>query len=126
MTFASLPAAWHHVKSNRLRALAVSTAKRSQFIPDMPTVAEAGVPGFEASTWWGLFAQGKTPKEIVARINAEIQKIIVADDIKARLTAEGAQPVLGMSPEAFNTLIRNEIVMWRAIVKERKIQGGDS
>jgi tripartite-type tricarboxylate transporter receptor subunit TctC len=123
MTFASLPAAWHHVKSNRLRALAVTTAKRSQFVPALPTVAEAGVAGFEASTWWGLFAQGRTPKEIVAKINAEIQKIIVADDINARLTAEGAQPVLGMSPEAFNTLIRNEIVMWRAIAKERKIQG---
>ena len=123
MIFASLPAAWHHVKSNRLRALAVTTAKRSEFIPDMPTVNEAGVPGFEASTWWGLFAQGRTPKEIVARINAEIQKIIVAEDIKVRLTAEGAQPVLGMSSDAFNTLIRNEIAMWRTIAKERKIQG---
>ena len=91
MIFASLPAAWHHVKSNRLRALGVTTAKRSEFLPDMPTVAEAGVPGFEASTWWGLFAQGKTPKDTIAKINAEIQKIIVADDIKARLSSEGAQ-----------------------------------
>ena len=123
MIFASLPAARHHVKSNRLRALAVTTAKRSEFVPDMPTVAEAGVPGFEASTWWGLFAQGRTPKEIVAKINGEIQKIIMADDINSRLTAEGAQAVLGMSPDAFNTLVRNEIAMWRAIAKERKIQG---
>lgn len=123
MIFASLPAAWHHVKANRLRALAVTTGTRSQFVPELPTVRESGVPGFEASTWWGLFAQGRTPKEIVAKINAEIQKIIVADDIKARLTAEGAQAVLGMTPDAFNTLIRNEIAMWRAIVKERKIQG---
>jgi tripartite-type tricarboxylate transporter receptor subunit TctC len=121
--FTSLPAAWHHVKANRLRALAVTTAKRSQFVPEMPTISEAGVPGFDASTWWGLFAQGRTPKETVAKINAEIQKIIVADDIKARLTAEGAQPVTGMSPDAFNALIRNEIVMWRAIAKERRIQG---
>ena len=121
--FASLPAAWHHVKSDRLRALAVTTAKRSPFVPEMPTISEAGVPGFDASTWWGLFAQGRTPKETIAKINAEIQKIIVADDIKAKLSAEGAQPVTGMSPDAFNALIRNEIVMWRAIAKERKIQG---
>ncbi len=123
MTFASLPAAWHHIKSNRLRALAVTTAKRSAFVPEMPTVAEAGVPGFEASTWWGLFAQGKTPKDLVVKINSEIQKIIVADDIRTRLTAEGAQPVVGMTPDAFNMRVRNEIAMWRAIAKERKIQG---
>ena len=123
MIFASLPAAWHHVKANRLRALAVTTAKRSEFIPQMPTVMEAGVPGFEASTWWGLFAQGRTPKEVVTKINGEIQKIIVADDIKGRLTAEGAQAVLGMSPDAFNALLRREIEMWRAIAKERNLQG---
>ena len=121
--FASLPAAWHHVKSDRLRALAVTTGKRSQFVPEMPTISEAGVPGFDASTWWGLFAQGRTPKDTVAKINAEIQKIVVADDIKAKLNAEGAQPVTGMSPDAFNALIRNEIAAWRAIAKERKIQG---
>jgi tripartite-type tricarboxylate transporter receptor subunit TctC len=123
MMFASLPAAWHHVKSNRLRALGVTTAKRSQFMPELPTIAEAGVPGFEASTWWGLFAQGRTPRETVAKINAEIQKIVVADDIKARLNAEGAQPVTGMTSDAFNALIRKEIAAWRAIAKERKIQG---
>jgi tripartite-type tricarboxylate transporter receptor subunit TctC len=124
MMFASLPAAWHHVKANRLRALGVTTATRSPFVPEIPTIAEAGVPGFEASTWWGLFAHGRTPKETVAKINAEVQKIIVADDIKARLTAEGAQAVTGMTPDAFNALIRKEIDMWRAIAKERKIQGG--
>ncbi|HEX2829595.1 MAG TPA: tripartite tricarboxylate transporter substrate binding protein [Burkholderiales bacterium] len=123
MMFASLPAAWHHVKSNRLRALGVTTAKRSQFMPGLPTIAEAGVPGFEASTWWGLFAQGRTPKETVAKINAEIQKIVVADDIKTRLNAEGAQPVSGMTSDAFNALLRQEIASWRAIAKERKIQG---
>ena len=121
--FSSLPSAWHHVKSGRLRALAVTAAKRSEFVPDLPTLPEAGVSGFEASTWWGLLVQGRTPKELVARINGEIQKIIVSDEIRARLTAEGAQPVVGMSPDAFNKLIRSEIATWRAIAKERKIQG---
>ena len=123
MMFVSLPAAWHHVKVGRLRSLGVTTAKRSQFVPEMPTLAEAGVPGFDASTWWGLFAQGKTPKETVAKVNADVQKIIVADDIKAKLNAEGAQPVTGMTPEAFNALLRQEIASWRAVAKERRIQG---
>lgn len=123
MIFSSLPAAWHHVKANRLRALAVTTVKRSEFIPDLPTVAESGVPGFDASTWWGMFTQGKTPREIVAKLNGEIQKIVIADDVKARLTSEGARAVLGMTPDAFNILIKNEIAMWRKIAKERNITG---
>jgi tripartite-type tricarboxylate transporter receptor subunit TctC len=119
--FASTPAAGHHVKANRLRALAVTTSERSGFMPDLPTVAEAGVPRFEASTWWGLFVQGKTPRELVGRLNGEIRKVLVADDIKARVTAEGAQVVLGLTPDEFNTLVKSEIERWRQIVKERNI-----
>lgn len=120
---AQMIGAEHLAKANRLRALAVTTGKRSEFLPELPTIAEAGVPGFDASTWWGLFAQGKTPREIVSRLNGELQKIVVADDVKARLSAEGAQAVLGMTPDAFNTLVRNEIAMWRRIAKERNIKG---
>lgn len=123
MAFASLPAAWHHAKSGRLRALAVSTAKRSDFVPELPTVAEAGVPGFDASTWWGVFTQGRTPKDVIAKLNGEIQKIVVAEDVKAKLAADGAQPLVGMTPEAFNALIKNEIAMWRRIAAERNIKG---
>ena len=122
--FASLPAAWHHVKANRLRALAATTARRSEFIPDLPTVSESGVPGFDASTWWGMFVQGKTPRAIVIRLNDELQKIVVASDVKARLTGEGAEAVLGMTPDAFNDLLKKEIATWRRIAKERNIAGG--
>jgi tripartite-type tricarboxylate transporter receptor subunit TctC len=122
MIIASLPAAWHHAKAHRLRALAVTTAKRSEFVPHLPTIAEAAVPGFDASTWWGLFVTGRTPREIVTKLNAEIQKILIADDVKARLSAEGAQAVLGMTPDAFNTIIKNEIAMWRKIATERNIK----
>jgi tripartite-type tricarboxylate transporter receptor subunit TctC len=122
MIIASLPAAWHHAKANRLRALAVTTGKRSEFVPHLPTIAEAGVPGFDASTWWGMFVTGKTPKEIVAKLNAEIQNILTAEDVKSRLSAEGAQAVLGMTPDAFNTTIKNEIAMWRKIATERNIK----
>lgn len=123
MAFGSLPAAWAQVEAGRLRALAVTTGKRSDLVPKLPTIAESGLPGFDASTWWGLFAQGKTPKDIVARINAEVQKIVVSDEVKARLTAEGAQAVTGMTPEAFAALIRNEIAMWRRVAQERGLKG---
>ena len=82
------------------------------------------MPGFEASTWWGLFVQGKTPRELVGKLNGEIQKVLVADDIKARVTAEGAQVVLGMTPDEFNALVKSEIERWRQIVKERTITVG--
>jgi tripartite-type tricarboxylate transporter receptor subunit TctC len=122
--FASLPAAWHHVKAGRLRALGATAARRSEFIPDVPTVSESGVPGFDASTWWGMFVQGKTPWAIVVRLNDELQKIVVASDVKARLAAEGAEAVLGMTPEAFNDLLKKEIATWRRIAKERNITSG--
>jgi tripartite-type tricarboxylate transporter receptor subunit TctC len=123
LAFGSLPAAWAQVEAGRLRALAVTTGKRSELVPKLPTIAESGLPGFDASTWWGLFAQGKTPKDIIARLNAEVQKIVVSDEVKARLSAEGAQAVTGMTPEAFATLIRNEIAMWRRVAQERGLKG---
>lgn len=123
LAFGSLPAAWAQVEAGRLRALAVTTGKRSELVPQLPTIAESGLPGFDASTWWGLFAQGKTPKDIIARLNAEVQRIVVSDEVKARLSAEGAQAVTGMSPEAFAALIRNEIAMWRRVAQERGLKG---
>ena len=121
--FGSLPAAWAQVEAGRLRALAVTTGERSELVPKLPTLAEAGLDGIDVSTWWGLFAPGKTPKDIVARLNAEVQKIVVTDEVKARLTAEGAQAVTGMTSEAFGALIRNEIAMWRRIAQERGLKG---
>ncbi len=122
MLITSLPAAWSQVKANRLRALAVTSAKRSAFVPELPTVAEAGVPGYEAGTWLGMFAPAKTPRDIVARLSGEIQKILAAEDVKSRLTAEGVEPVLLMSPEAFSAIVKNEIAKWSKVVKERNIK----
>lgn len=123
MAFGSLPAAWAQVEAGRLRALAVTTGKRSALVPQLPTFAESGLTGFDVSTWWALFAPGKTPKEIVARLNAEVQKIVVSDEVKSRLSAEGAQAVTGMTPEAFAALIRNEIATWRKVAIERNLKG---
>ena len=120
--FASTPSSATMVKANRLRALAVTTAKRSSFMPELPTIAEAGVPGYDVATWWGVLAPGKTPAAIVNRLNDELRKIVATDDAKARIVADGAEPVLDMSAEQFNALLRNDIAKWRRIVKERNIQ----
>jgi tripartite-type tricarboxylate transporter receptor subunit TctC len=118
----SLPSGGPQVKANRLRALAVSTAERSAFVPDLPTMAEAGVPGYDVSTWWGIYTRGKTPGEIVNRLNREIQQILATDEIKAKLATEGAEPVLGMSADAFSALTRAEIAKWSKIAKARNIR----
>lgn len=118
----SLPSVLPQVKAGRLRPLAVTTSQRSPFVPELPTVAESGVPGYEGRQWWGLFAPGKTPRPVIGKINSEIRAILATDDVKTRLAAEGAQPVLTMTPEEFNVIVRNEIEKWRRIVKEIKLQ----
>jgi tripartite-type tricarboxylate transporter receptor subunit TctC len=115
--FGSLPSVLPQVKAKRLRALAVTTAKRSPFVPELPTLAEAGVPGYEARQWWGLFAPGKTPRSIIDRVNAEVQKILAADDVKARLADEGAVPVR-TTAEEFSNIVRNDITKWQKVAKE--------
>ena len=122
MLFASMPAAAPQVKANRLRALAVSTATRSPFMPELPSIAEAGVPGYDAGTWWGVLAQAKTPRNLVARLNGEINKILAAEDVKARLAAEGAEPVPGISAEKFSAMLKTEIANWSKIVKDLNIK----
>ena len=123
VVFMSLPSVWPQVKNNRLRAIAVTTAKRSSFVPDLPTVAEAGVPGYEAGQWWGVLAPAKVPSAIIGKLNSEFNTILSADEMKSRLATEGAEPVL-MSPEAFNGFVRNEIAKFRKTVKERNIKPG--
>lgn len=117
----SLPSVYPQVKAGRLRALAVTTAKRSAFVPELPTVAEAGIPGFEARQWWGMFAPGKTPKSAIAKLNGEIHRILAADDVKARLADEGAVPVV-TSPEAFSAFVKSEIAKWKKVAQELNIQ----
>ena len=76
------------VKAGRLRALAVTSARRSAFVPELPTVAEAGVPGYEARQWWGLLAPGKTPPAVIGKLNGELQQILALEDVKARLATK--------------------------------------
>lgn len=110
-----------HVRTGRLRALGVTGPNRAAAMPDLPTVAEAGVPGYEAAVWNGLLAPADTPKEIIARLHKEVTAVLLTQDIKERLAREGAEVVAG-SPEEFSSHIRAEISKWAKVVKSAGIQ----
>lgn len=115
--FGSMPAALPHVKNGKLRALAVTSAKRSRAAPELPTVAESGFPGFAADTWIGVLAPAGTPGPIVVRLNREIVKILQQPELEEKLSAQGAEPVTN-SPEQFAAYIKSEIRKWAKVVKE--------
>ena len=110
-----------HVKAGKLRALAVASSKRAESLPDTPTAAEAGVPGFEVSSWQAVFAPAGTPKEIVRRLNAEIARIMQTPDIRARMAELGFEPA-GGPPEELAELQRTDITKWAKVVKEAGIK----
>ncbi|MDM0115727.1 tripartite tricarboxylate transporter substrate binding protein [Variovorax sp. J22R133] len=112
----SLPSAMSQIKSGKLRALAVTSAKRSSSMPDVPTVAELGYKDFDVSTWYGLFVPAGTPKEVITTVNAEVNKLLATPEMKAAIIAQGAEPQ-GMTPEQFGTLLKKEYLQWRDIVK---------
>jgi tripartite-type tricarboxylate transporter receptor subunit TctC len=113
---ASMPPVVPHIKSGRLKALAISSLTRVAALPDVPTVTEAGFPGFEERSWVGFFAPAKTPAAIVKKLNGEINPILDLADVKARLDAMGLETQPG-SPEAFAAYLRSEVAKWAKIVK---------
>jgi tripartite-type tricarboxylate transporter receptor subunit TctC len=113
----SLPATLPHVRSQRLRPVAITSLKRSTIVPDMPTVAESGYPRFEANTWYGLFAPGGTPPAIVDRLNAEFVKVIGTPEFKAWLMKQGAEAVTS-TPDDFAAFVRSEIALYGVLVKK--------
>jgi tripartite-type tricarboxylate transporter receptor subunit TctC len=113
--------ALQHIKAGKLRALAVTSAKRSDVLPDVPTLAETGVAGYESVQWYGVLAPAGTARAIVDRLNAEIVRALRAPDVRERLAADGAEPV-GNSPEAFAAFIRAEIAKWAKVAKAAGIQ----
>jgi tripartite-type tricarboxylate transporter receptor subunit TctC len=114
--FVSLPAALPHVKAGKLRALGVTAAKRSDVAPDVPTIAEAGVPGYEVENWYGVLAPAGTPKEIVNKLNAEILKLLKTKEVKELLDNQGFE-ILQSSPEQFAAFNKTELVKWAKLVK---------
>jgi tripartite-type tricarboxylate transporter receptor subunit TctC len=120
-TFTGIPALLPHIKSGRLRALAVSSTARLPSLPDVPTVAESGFPGFEADQWYGVVAPAGTPAELVTRLNAEINKALALPEVARQLAAEGAEGRPG-TPQVFGALIAREIPRWREVVRVGRIK----
>jgi tripartite-type tricarboxylate transporter receptor subunit TctC len=114
--FDNLANAMPQVKAGKLKALAVTTAERSKLAPELPTMAEAGLAGFDISTWFGLLAPAGTPKDVIAQWNAEVTKILNSLDMRERLTAQGAEPA-PTTPEQFAAFIQSEIPKYARIVK---------
>ena len=121
MTFASILSGHPHVRSGKLRALAVTGGKRSPAVPQLPTMIEAGVKGYESATWYGLLAPAGTPPDIVAKLNAEVVAILKQPETHERLSKEGADPV-GNTPAEFGKFIQSEIEKWRKVIKTAGIQ----
>jgi len=120
-TFTGAPAVIAHVKSGRLRALAVSSRTRVAALPDVPTVAESGYPDFEADQWYGLVAPVGTPATLVARVNAEVNKALALPEVARQLALEGALAT-PTTPEAFGALIAREIPRWREVVRAGNVK----
>ena len=121
LTFGSLPATMGQAKAGRVRALGVSTSKRSQAWPDLPTLAESGAPGFEMTSWYGFFGPSALPKDLVARIHADIGRIAAQPEFQERLLREGAEHE-AMTLERFAQFIRTESARWAKIIRERDIR----
>jgi len=121
MLFSGVPALLPHIKSGRLRAIAIGSLKRFPALPDVPTIDASGLKGYEATTWFGLMAPAKTPKEIVARLNTEIARIEAAAEVHDRFMNEGIEPI-GGTPEQFGAFIRDEIDKYAKVVKATNLR----
>jgi tripartite-type tricarboxylate transporter receptor subunit TctC len=117
LMFDNLANSTPQLKAGKIKALAVTTAKRSPLAPELPTLAEAGLPGFDIYTWWGFMAPAGTPKEIIGKWNAEVARILATPEMKAFFAQQGAEPT-PTSPEEFAALIRSEIPKYAKIVKD--------
>ena len=110
-----------HLPSGRIRALAITAAKRSPAAPELPTVAESGVPGYVVDQWYGIITGAKVPMPIVRKLNAEIVKSLKLPDVTKRLASDGSTPV-GSTPQQFSAHIRSEIAKWKKLIKEANLQ----
>jgi tripartite-type tricarboxylate transporter receptor subunit TctC len=120
LMFSNLTAAIPHMKTGKLRALAVSGEKRTPLVPELPTVAEVALPGYAVTSWYGLLVPAGTPQDIVARLNTETVNAMRAPDMKERLAAEGADPMVGSAAE-FAALLKTDVAKWAKVVKQAGI-----
>ena len=119
--FASMPSAVPYVRNGRVRCLAVTGAKRAQVMPEIPTIAESGLPGYELTTWYGIMFPAGTPREIIARMNTEINRVTTLPDVRERLAAVGAE-ALGGTPDDYGAVIKSDVARFTKLVKDAGIQ----
>ncbi|MBI1991089.1 MAG: hypothetical protein HYS65_15480 [Betaproteobacteria bacterium] len=119
--FPSVPTAIPYIKAGRLRALGVTTVKRTPALPDVPGIAEAGLPGYEATQWFGVLAPAATPRAIIDRLYQEVSRALRAPDVKGRLNADGAD-VVASTPEEFAGYIKSETEKWAKVIKAAGIK----
>ena len=117
LMFSNLLTSMPHVRTGRLRVLAVSTAKRSAQVPDLPTIAESGVPGYDVTPWYGILGPAQLPPAIVAKWNREVARIIALPEMSERFNAQGID-LASSTPDAFARLIKAEVPRWRKIVQD--------
>src|SRR5262250_2585459 len=115
--FSLVPTVLQHIKNGTLRALAVTTDKRLAYLPDLPTIAESGFPGYEINSWQGVFAPAGTPQDVILKINGEIVRMLGAPDVRERMAHEGADPV-GSTPEEFSKRVASELAKWSKLIKD--------
>jgi tripartite-type tricarboxylate transporter receptor subunit TctC len=121
LLFDSIITAQQHARTGKVQMLAVSTAKRSALLPDLPTMQEAGVQGYDSTTWFGLFAAAGTPQAVVAKVNADAGTLSQAADVRERFANAGAE-LAGGTPEAFAQLVRSEFEKWSRVVKAANVK----
>ncbi|MCW5574990.1 MAG: tripartite tricarboxylate transporter substrate binding protein [Burkholderiales bacterium] len=121
LTITGVPPLYPHVQAGRMRGIAVASAKRLKMMPELPTITEAGVAGYESTTWFGPLAPAKTPREIIVKLNTELNRVLQQPDTGKRFAAEGIE-ALGGTPEQFGTNIRAEIERWARVVREANIR----
>jgi tripartite-type tricarboxylate transporter receptor subunit TctC len=119
--FDNVPNVIQHVRAGRMRALAVTTKQRSALAPDVPTLQEAGVPGYELSVWFGILAPAGTPRDIVQRLNAEIVRILNSAEVKDRILKQGVE-VQTSTPEQFDAFVKSEVGRWAKVIKDAGIK----
>ena len=121
VSFSTIPSVVQHIQAGKLRALAVTGKERSPEMPDIPTVAESGLPDFEVTAWFGIFAPAQTPQPVVARLNAELVKILAMADVREKLANHGVEPG-GGSPESLGRFLVSEVAKWGDVVREAGIR----
>jgi tripartite-type tricarboxylate transporter receptor subunit TctC len=121
LVFSSLVQTTPHIKSGKLKPIGVGGLKRNPVLPDVPTIAEAGVPTYEAVNWWGIVAPAGTPQPIVDKLHAAITAVQTSPEVQKQFSSEGAE-IVQMTPAAFGTFMQSEMKKWERVVKEGKIK----